>query len=380
MAEDVLRDLVEHGESLYVERKREPPKAPRLGAAAASFANMLGGFILLGVADGGEVVGWEKPSKADLQSYLGELLRREVDPLPPFIAEMRKLNGKPIGVIRIFESSDSPHVVRGTGAIYVRTSKGKEPVPVDDHRLILEMARRGREAEDAARRRLAESPAVATVFAAPDTGLSRPAEGVEVIARGGPVTVTPAFNEWALTRQAADQCSAVAADLLPQANLQGLMLARQESRITFGRASGARVAQKQVDGEDMAMALVDSAGVVAAGIKREPDEGETPLLHINDVFERELLPLSRSLAGLLVAGEAIGRAVIDVWVLLADGGRVLGSPGGELLAERPFRVAREITIPADEDEVEAVAREWHRELQREVGIEVFEDDPATGSS
>jgi hypothetical protein len=46
------------------------------------------------------------------------------------------------------------HTSRGTGAVYVRSSKGNEPV--DDHRTLLEPARRGEEAEARARRRLVE--------------------------------------------------------------------------------------------------------------------------------------------------------------------------------------------------------------------------------
>ena len=61
VSEETLRGLVHHGESLLVERKRRPPDPPRFGAAAASFANLLGGFILLGVDDDKTVVGYEKP-------------------------------------------------------------------------------------------------------------------------------------------------------------------------------------------------------------------------------------------------------------------------------------------------------------------------------
>jgi hypothetical protein len=48
------------------------------------------------------VYGWEPPKDADLQSYLGMLLRTQVDPLPPFVSQMWQVDGKPIAVIRIF--------------------------------------------------------------------------------------------------------------------------------------------------------------------------------------------------------------------------------------------------------------------------------------
>src|SRR2546423_1043724 len=100
--QDSLEDLVHHGEDILVERNRELREPPRFGAAAASFANTLGGWLLLGVADKENVHGWTKPDKLDLQSHLGGVLRAQVDPLPPFVSQMREVDRKPIAVLRIF--------------------------------------------------------------------------------------------------------------------------------------------------------------------------------------------------------------------------------------------------------------------------------------
>ena len=66
-----LEALIRHGEDLLVERTRDLPKSPGCGATVGSFANTLGGWVVIGVADDGEVVGWEKPAWLDLQSHLG---------------------------------------------------------------------------------------------------------------------------------------------------------------------------------------------------------------------------------------------------------------------------------------------------------------------
>jgi hypothetical protein len=215
LAGDLLRDLVAHGEDLLVERKRQPPSPPGFGAATNSFANTLGGWVLLGVDDDKTIVGYEKPARLDLQSHLAALLRKESDPLPPFVADMREIDGKPVGVMRVFESADSPHIVRGTGAVYLRSSKGKEPV--DDHRTLLELARRGEEAETRARRRLVELPAVGIALRPPDwrpAGVAFADEvDVRYIARAAPLTVTPALAEWPLTRRAAGRLVAMANEL-----------------------------------------------------------------------------------------------------------------------------------------------------------------------
>ena len=55
--ETVLRDLIDHGEDLYVERKQQPPATEALGAEVASMANMLGGWLLIGVANDTRLVG-----------------------------------------------------------------------------------------------------------------------------------------------------------------------------------------------------------------------------------------------------------------------------------------------------------------------------------
>src|SRR4051812_13164349 len=82
-----LTDLINHGEDLVVERKREPPGGPKFGAEVASLANMLGGFVLIGVTDGKRIVGYETPPRTDLQSHIGNVLRRAVSPVPPFLIE-----------------------------------------------------------------------------------------------------------------------------------------------------------------------------------------------------------------------------------------------------------------------------------------------------
>src|SRR5260221_8264615 len=90
--ESALRRLIEYGEDIFVERKREPPPAPGLGAEVASFANTLGGWLLLGIQDDGKIVGWTPPPKSDLQSHVGNLLRNQLDPVPPYLADTQEID------------------------------------------------------------------------------------------------------------------------------------------------------------------------------------------------------------------------------------------------------------------------------------------------
>jgi predicted HTH transcriptional regulator len=144
--ETMLKGLIDGREHLLVEWKQEIPPEPRFGAAVASFANTLGGWLVIGVEDDtGRIVGWQPPGNADVQSHLGHLVGNEVTPLPPFVAAMKEVEGKPVGVMRVFESADTPHIVRQTGAVYVRDSRGKQPIT--DQAVLMALARRGEQAQ-----------------------------------------------------------------------------------------------------------------------------------------------------------------------------------------------------------------------------------------
>ena len=370
-----LEELVRHGEDLLVERKQDLPKAPRFGAAAGSLANTLGGWILLGVADDGTVHGWAKPERLDLQSHLGSVIGAQVDPLPPFVAEMREVDGEAIAVIRVFASADVPHIVRGTGAVYVRSSKGKEPV--DDHRTLLELARRGEEAEARARRRLVELSAVGYALRPPDW---RPpgvvfADEVDVryIARAAPLTVTPALSEWPLTRRAADSLVAMADVMLPPPQPRRMPFERQAAVITpFARGAVVTAAQQTgIDRPDSVTLVADSGGVLGVAVARGV-AGDHPVVLLQAMLEDELKPIARAIAHLLRQAEAYGRVAVDLWMLLPSTASVHEQQIADV--PRELYVGRELTVPAHEDDVEALALSWHRELQRAMGIVKYEND------
>jgi hypothetical protein len=172
------------------------------------------------VGDDKKLYGYNKPANLDLQSHLASVLRNECDPLPPFVADMFELDGTWLAVLRVFESTDPPHIVRGTGAVYVRSSKGKEPV--DDHRTLLELARRGADAEAAARERLVEMPLIKAALVPPDldprqVARSPDEEHIVVHVRAAPLTVTPQFADWPITGRdgGVHACVVAVEELLP---------------------------------------------------------------------------------------------------------------------------------------------------------------------
>ncbi len=152
--EESLRRLVAEGESLFVEREQQEPKGG-FGLAMASFANTLGGWLLVGVGDEGAIKGYE-PGPGDFTDKLRHKVSRQVDPLPPFAADVRELDGAKIGVIRVLESADTPHIVIGDGSVPIREPGGLRRI--QSHAELLELAKRGEQARCDARERLHSLP------------------------------------------------------------------------------------------------------------------------------------------------------------------------------------------------------------------------------
>lgn len=371
--DEMLRGLIGHGEDLFVERKRELPDSPKFGAAVSSFANTLGGWLLLGVDDDGTLHGYPTSDRLDLQTSLAERLRKETDPLPPFVAGAHELEGKQIVVLRVFESADSPHIVKGDGCVYVRTTKGKEPV--DDHRTLLELARRGDEAGRHARERLNNLPLATQAVGAPVNlaywlkgHRARDQDVYSVLALAAPLTVTPQFADWPISRRAADWLRSATERMLPdtaaafhapetrvEPEARGVVVTRliQHPRTRFDR--------------DEAVLVADSGGVVAGRLRRGKSGRE--VLALEALRMEDFEPLVAALADALKEAEAYGRSVWHVFVLLPDDVSVMDQ---RRAPESVTHIGGELTVPADDEEVATLARRLMREYARGAGFAAWE--------
>lgn len=395
VTESDVRWMIEEGETLVELKSKIPSEG--LGPTISSFANTIGGWVILGVDDRTrDVVGWEPQGRADDLDYLRDLLRHQVDPLPPFAAKPLELNGQRISVIRVYESTDTPHIVRGTGSVYIRDPGAKRPI--QDHATVVALARRGEEAARLARQRLVKTPAVASLLRTPDSPFwaedhppaepiddqitaarqeqvdreTPPFPDVRIVARAAPYTVTPTVRDWPLTAAASEWVLEQADRLVRSELLGGMSFGRQGPfHEVFGRAIAARVTQVTgPDARDEAVVVVDSAGVVGAQIYRGALRGDRPTILLDAMLEDELVPLSRLVVETLEAAEAVGRAAAELWLLFPPGGMLHGA---RREPDRVLRSVRELTIPADEAAVLDLAEGWHRELQRSVGIPKYED-------
>jgi predicted HTH transcriptional regulator len=141
LGQDDVDRLLREGETRVVERKREIPRDV-LGPAVSSLANTLGGWLLIGVTDEQppRIAGYTPPGRAHLQDYIRDRLRGEVDPIPPFAAVEWATPKGLIGIVRVYESTDTHHMVRRTGAVFVREQGGKVPA---SHEVVRQLASRG---------------------------------------------------------------------------------------------------------------------------------------------------------------------------------------------------------------------------------------------
>lgn len=377
-----VRALIAEGETLFVERKQAIPAAG-LAPTVASFANTLGGWILLGVANDGEVVGYEWDGRADLQDHIREHLRGAIDPLPPFAAVEVPVDGKSVGVIRVAESVDTPHVVSVTGALVVRLPGGK--APVGDHRMLLEMARRGEEARDRAARHLYGLPLVEAEMGAydplPGAAEASAAEGLTLmhwIVRARPLTVPAVFSDRAL-QQATGQAAAERMSQLvprdPRASGHAGGSYQARARGVYAAALGVIPTAQRAD------VVIDAGGVVAARLTLRRDRGIQGLDALSHSVVR---PLLRAVAETLEGLDALGRALTSLEVHGGAGMTVSVDGGGQQMGvldadallrlggNSNFRADGDLALPADGGETAELAERWMRELGRAAGIALFE--------
>jgi hypothetical protein len=147
----IVASVGEERESLFFERKRQvTPKS--LAKICAAFANTYGGVLVAGIEDAtDELVG--VPLIGEPQVWVKDVLRPHVLPLPAFRARCLQLEGAPercVLLVLVEESSTTPHLLTGAGAIYVRNPGSSDPVPINDQARLLELTRRGREARETA--------------------------------------------------------------------------------------------------------------------------------------------------------------------------------------------------------------------------------------
>jgi ATP-dependent DNA helicase RecG len=114
--EQNLESLIDGGESETLEFKEKLPPALTLAKTISGFANSGGGYLVIGVNDSGEVVGYEADKLAD---RLTNIVHDNCDPAPSFTAAPSAVRGMSVFVVTVAEGNDKPYVLKDNG-VYIR--------------------------------------------------------------------------------------------------------------------------------------------------------------------------------------------------------------------------------------------------------------------
>lgn len=367
--EAALRRLVGEGETLFVERKETDPE-DGLGSAVASFANTLGGWLLLGVTDDGTAKGYDA-GRGDFTDKVRNKLGHQVDPLPPFAADLKELDGVQIGVIRVFESADTPHIVVGDGSVPIREPGGMRRI--QSHAELIELAKRGKEARCNSRERLHSLPYALEQIEATDpdrTRLDPRPQPRQFVVRAAPLTRPEGFADRLLSIDFGRIAREASRDLFPGPDPPTPSL--RTSDATFGQR-GFNFTTTQGGSAERASVIADAGGVLITRTEW-PSAQSTSLWP--EAVHASVLPLLETLANLFRNLDTQGRALCH---LLVRGYSAVNfthqRAGSGSLPNEDIEIGGEFTLPPDGDEFDTLVHQWVNELARSAGLEAWQDLP-----
>lgn len=401
-SEDTLKALLAESETLFVEHKADIAKGDgyQLAKAVASFANTLGGWVLVGVKDGGKPISDWTPPPGGFVDSVRQRLEGQVDPVPSIAADVLSVGDNRIGVVRVYESADTPHILIADGSIVVREpaqdSKLRklgryEATPIRSHFELVQLAQRGQEAALAAEARFGQGhlPFMETSlryhwFAARSEGRNLDVlggDGPAIVLRAAPLNMSSRWREWSVSRAGVDALT----DLVDGVLDGDVQIGEPEPH-----PSGVAVTARQQKGEDwtpgghrsvtmVATAAVDAGGAIGLRLWFDLQDKDGRLYDwrtLEDSGELEGLvgPVVNEVAGALAKAEHLGRyAMHVVWLAFGELFRIKPENEGEGVPPPTVPGGGTLTVDglSDTSEEEALSRQWSEEILRASGIPVW---------
>lgn len=113
MTKTEIQEMIGNGESSGVEFKEESVSSIDLAEETVAFSNFKGGTILIGVDDGGSILGVKR---RDLEEWVMNISRDIVRPgTIPYYEQIKMDEGQIVGVIRIDQGLSKPYYVESHG-------------------------------------------------------------------------------------------------------------------------------------------------------------------------------------------------------------------------------------------------------------------------
>jgi hypothetical protein len=385
-----LTQFLEENETLFVEHKTGlKEKGFQVAKAVCSFANTLGGWVLVGVTDGrpnaGEPGGWDPIAPEAFTDRVRQALRdNKVDPIPSFAATVRHHgpHALPVGVVRVYESYDTPHVM-GNGQVFVRSvaedrdqTRVYRPGGVETQSVLVQLANRGQSGSAKAKDLLRPDRAP---LAAQIAGMSSSHAAVNdvgvVSVRAVPLT-GDRLADWAISARALEVLEPAARRLAcrtddtpigpPTPYASGISIRAQSSNLLPGqhdRRSGAAVVG------------TDAAGLICAAITLDPTlEREDPVLLSLDGF-RDLLvsPLLHAVCNILEGAEMYGRVLLQLNVGNTRNVLLILEAEGPKKPPPAFPAGGTLSLPLEpgRHELQALAEDWRSDFGRAMGYATY---------
>lgn len=119
---DLIGETTEYDKKLSLEVKK--PKS--WCKSVSAFANTLGGLLIFGISNEGEVVGLENPS-GDSEK-ISEIIKSKLDPIPEFKLKFHKEDEKILIILEVFQGEETPYYYSGDGSLEAYIRVGNESV------------------------------------------------------------------------------------------------------------------------------------------------------------------------------------------------------------------------------------------------------------
>ena len=121
--ENLIGETTEYDKKAALEVKK--PKS--WCKSVSAFANTLGGALIFGMADDGQIVGLTEPD-SDAEK-ISELIKTRMEPIPEFRLRFHKTDdGKVLLILDVFKGEETPYYYSGDGTLEAFVRIGNESV------------------------------------------------------------------------------------------------------------------------------------------------------------------------------------------------------------------------------------------------------------